>query len=108
MSDFSPEAIYKQLLSSSQEWAKADEEARKLKEMDKIVLAEITNQTEGDSYADRKSRALASAEYKLHKEKMIAAKTAANVAMAKYKAMQSLAEMRRTQESTRRAEAFQR
>lgn len=108
MSDFAPETIYKQLLVAAEEWAKADEEARRLKELDKIILAEITNQTVGDSYADRKSKALASAEYRLHKTQMVTAKTAANVALAKYKAAQALADMRRTQESTRRIEAYQR
>ncbi len=96
--------IYREIIKAAEEWAKADEESRSLKEMDKIVLAEITNQAIGDSYADRKAKALGSPEYKLHKTKMITAKTKANVALAKYKAAQSLAELRRSEESTRRAE----
>ena len=96
--------IYREIVKAAEEWAKADEDARTLKEMDKIVLAEITNQAIGDSYADRKAKALASPEYKLHKVAMITAKTKANIALAKYKAAQSLAELRRSEESTRRAE----
>ncbi len=99
-----PDEIYREIVKAAEEWAKADEAARSLKEMDKIVLAEITNQAVGDSYADRKAKALASPEYKLHKTKMISAKTVANVALAKYKAAQALADLRRSQESTRRAE----
>jgi hypothetical protein len=98
------DAIYREIMKAAEEWAKADEDARSLKEMDKIVLAEITNQAVGDSFADRKMKALASPEYRLHKTKMVAAKTAANIALARYKAAQALAELRRSQESTRRAE----
>ena len=72
--------------------------------MDSIVLAEIINRMEGESFAERKSKALGSPEYKLHKTNLIVAKTDANIKLAMYKAAQSLAELRRSEESTRRAE----
>jgi|SRR5689334_5594552 len=96
--------VYEAIVKAAKEWAEADETWRSLKEMDRLILAEITNQAEGESYAERKSKALASPEYKLHKTKMITAKTEANIKLAMYKAAQSLAELRRSQESTRRAE----
>ena len=96
--------IYKLTMESAKEWAQADEEYRSLKETDRIVLAEITNQAQGSSYAERKSLALASPEYKLHKTKMVTAKTKANVMLAKYKAAMDLSNNRRTQEVTARTE----
>ena len=82
----------------------ADEEYRTLHETDKIVLAEITNHQEGASFAERKSKALASPEYRLHKTRMVTAKTKANIMLAKYKAAQDLSNNRRTQEVTARTE----
>ena len=96
--------IYREIMKAAEEWSKADDEARNLKEMDRIILAEITNQALGNSMAEKKSKALASPEYRLHVLRMVAAKTKANIALAKYKAAQSLADLRRSQESSRRAE----
>jgi hypothetical protein len=104
MDILNPDEIYKQTMSAAKEWADADEEWRSLKETDRIVLAEITNRAEGDSYAERKSKALASPEYRLHKTKMVTAKTKANIMLAKYKAAQDLSNNRRTQEVTHRTE----
>ena len=96
--------IYKLTMESAKEWAMADEEYRTLHETDKIVLAEITNHQEGVSFAERKSKALASPEYRLHKTRMVTAKTKANIMLAKYKAAQDLSNNRRTQEVTQRTE----
>lgn len=96
--------VYEAIVQSAKEWAMADEKWRNLKEMDSIFLAEITNRSEGVSFAERKSKALASPEYKLHKVQTIAAKTEANIKLAMYKAAQNLSELRRSEESTRRAE----
>lgn len=96
--------IYRLTMEAAKEWAMADEDYRALKETDRIVLAEITNHAEGSSYAERKSKALASPEYRLHKTKMVTAKTKANVMLAKYKAAMDLSNNRRTQEVTHRTE----
>ena len=96
--------IYKTIIQAAEEWSAADDEARKLKEMQKVILSEIINHTEGESFAERKSIAQASPEYKLHVTNMVTAKTKANLALARYKAAQSLGELRRSEESTRRAE----
>jgi len=100
-----PDKIYQHIMSAAKEWTEADAEARRLKALDKIVLAEITNQQDQSlSYAVRVSMALASPEYRLHITNMVNAKTLANSTFARYKAAQSLAELRRSQESSRRAE----
>ena len=96
--------IYAKIIAAAKEWVTADEESRRLTKLEKVVLAEITNQQPAESMAERKSLALASAEYKHHIAMMIAAKTASNMAHARYKAMHSLAELRRSEESTRRQE----
>ena len=99
-----PDKIYTHIMQAAKEWVEADEEARKLSAMEKIVLAEITNQQVAESMAERKSLAIASPEYKLHVTNMVAAKTKANSTLARYKAAQNLAELRRSEESTKRAE----
>lgn len=96
--------IYEKIIEAAREWVEADEEARRLFKLEKVVLAEITNRQPAESMAERKSLALASPEYRLHIDTMIAAKTRANMAHARYKAVQSLSELRRSEESTRRAE----
>ena len=99
------DGIYEKIMESAREWTHADEESRRLVELKPIVLAEIVNQQDQDlSLAARTSLAQASPEYRLHVTNMIAAKTKANMAQARYKAAQSLAELRRSQESSRRAE----
>ena len=92
-------------MEAAKEWVSADEEARRLAALEKIVLAEITNQQDRElSHTVRTSLAIASPEYKLHITNMVAAKTKANATKARYEAAKSLAELRRSQESSRRAE----
>ncbi len=97
--------IYERIMEAAREWVSADEESRKLHALEKVVLAEITNQEDPAlSMAERKSLALARPEYKHHLTLMVAAKTKANATLARYKAAQNLAELRRSQESSRMAE----
>jgi hypothetical protein len=101
-----PDKIYQAIIDAAREWTQDDQEARRLAKLEKIVLAEITNnQDQALSHAVRLSLALAAPEYRLHVTNMVTAKTKANMSHARYKAAQSLAELRRSQESTRRAEA---
>ena len=99
-----PDKIYHHIMEASKEWVSADEDSRRLIALEKIVLAEITNQQAAESMAERKSLALASGEYKHHVTLMVAAKTKANAAKARYEAAKSLAELRRSEESSRREE----
>ena len=97
--------IYEKIMEAAREWVSADEESRKLKELKPIILSEIANQQDQSlSLAARTSLALASPEYRLHCVKMVEAKTKSNMTQARYKAAQNLAELRRSQESSRRAE----
>lgn len=101
-----PDKIYAHIMEAAKEWVSADEEARRLKELQPIVLAEIMNQCPDDcpSETAKKSWAMATPQYRLHVTNMVAAKTKANMAQARYKAAQNLAELRRSEESSRRAE----
>ena len=99
-----PDKIYAHIMAAAKEWTVADEEARRLKELQPIVLAEIANQLPDKSMAERRSIALATPEYRHHITLMVAAKTKANATLARYKAAQNLAELRRSEESSRRAE----
>ena len=104
MSDFDPDRIYRQLAETGEEWADKQAAAELLEETRKTVLAELMNKEQGLSMSARESNALADPVYKLHVTNMVTARKEANRARVRYDSMKVLAEMRRTQESTRRAE----
>lgn len=103
MSDFNPEEIYERLRMAGEDWVDKDAAANLLEETKKTVLAELMGGFQGSS-AERERNALADSAYRLHLTKMNAARKEANRAKVKYDSMKVLAEMRRTQESTRRHE----
>ncbi len=105
--DFAPESIYRQLLQAGEEWVDKDAAAELLEETKKTVLAELMGQVQG-SAAERERLALANPAFKLHVTNMVSARKEANRARIRYDAAKVLAELRRTQESTRRIEAYQR
>lgn len=107
MNDFAPEAIYRQLLQAGEDWADKEAAAEILEENKKTVLAELKRGYQG-SDAERERNALADAAYKLHLTNMNAARKEANRARVRYDSARVLAELRRTQESTRRMEVHQR
>ena len=104
MTDFDPEAIYQKLVDAGMEYADKDAAANILEETKKTLLAEIMQGFQG-SNAERERCALADTTYKHHLKTMVAARREANRARVRYDSARVLAEMRRTQESTRRAEA---
>ena len=104
MTDFDPDRIYKQLADAGEDWADKQAAAELLEETKKSVLAELMNAEVGLSVSARESNALANPAYRLHLTNMVAARREANRARVRYDSMKVLAEMRRTQESTRRAE----
>jgi hypothetical protein len=109
LSDFAPESIYKQLVQAGEEWADKEAAASILEETKKTLLAELmSQQNQASSKADREQGALSDPVYKLHLTNMNAARKDANRARVRYDSARVLAEMRRTQESTRRLEAYQR
>ena len=105
--DFSPEQTYRALLEAGEEWTDKEAAAELLEETRKTVLAELMAQA-GGSAAERERVALAQPAYKLHLTNMVAARKEANRARVRYDSAKVLAELRRTQESTRRMEAYQR
>jgi NMD protein affecting ribosome stability and mRNA decay len=104
VSDFNPEAIFAKLNATGEDWVDKNAAAEILEETKKSVLAELMNALEGPK-TEREARALADPTYRLHITNMVTARKEANRARVKYDSMRVLAEMRRTQESTRRAEA---
>ena len=105
MTEFDPDRIYQNIVAAGEEWADKEAAAELLEETRKTVLAELMNAEEkGLSMAARESFALASPTYKLHVTNMVIARKEANKARMRYDAVKVLAEMRRSQESTRRAE----
>lgn len=105
MSDFDPSKIYHEIVTAGEEWADKESAAELLEETKKSILAALTNRAEASSMAARESIALEDIGYLQHIDKMVAARKEANRAKVKYEAVRVLAELRRTQESTRRAEA---
>lgn len=103
MSDFNPEVLYKKLVEAGEDWTDKQAAAELLEETKKSVLAELMSGEDGPRNA-REDVALASPPYRLHLTNMVAARKEANRARVRYDSMKVLAEMRRTQESTRRAE----
>ena len=99
-----PDKVYNSLVRAGEEWADKDSAASLLEETRKSVLAELINQCEGKSHAVKEASALATPEYRLHVTNMVKARRDANIARCRYEAQKMLAELRRTVESTRRAE----
>ena len=107
MNDFNPEGIYRSLLEAGEDWTDKEAAADLLEETRKTVLAELMQGLQGTA-AERERNALADPAYRLHVTNMTAARREANRARVKYDSAKVLAELRRTQESTRRIEAYQR
>lgn len=97
------ETVYATLVKAGEEWADADAAASLLEETKKAVIAKLINEAEGSVNA-REYKALADPEYRKHCEGMVTARKAANKARVRYDSAKVLAELRRSEESTRRAE----
>lgn len=104
MSDFNPEKIYTAIVDAGIDWSDKQAAAELLEESKKSVLAELANASPENSATAREMVALASPAYRLHLAQMTAARHEANKARVRYDAVKVLSEMRRTVESTRRAE----
>ena len=105
MTEFDPDRIYAHIIEAGEEYCDKEAAAELLEETRKTVLAELMNaEDKAMSMAARESLALADPVYKLHVTNMVIARKEANKARMRYDAVKVLAEMRRSQESTRRAE----
>lgn len=100
---FDANKLSNEICTAGENWADAEAIASQLEELKKVVLSELMNTGSG-SVASREMAALSSIEYRNHIEGMIEARRKANRLKVRYKALETLAELRRTQESTKRAE----
>jgi hypothetical protein len=98
-----PDKIYDAMVRAGEEWADAEAAASMLEETRKSVMAKLINEGEG-SVAGREYKALADADYQRFVADMVRARKTANKAKVRYDSAKVLAELRRSQESTRRAE----
>lgn len=101
-----PEAIYKEVTDAGEDWADKKSAYEMLDDNTKSVLADITsNFMDGRmSKTEAEMRALASGEYKNHLASVSAARKAWLKAQVRYDSLKMLAELKRSQESTRRQE----
>lgn len=99
-----PDKAYEALVQAGEDWADKQAAADLLEETRKCVLAKCMQDAPGGSQASKEMNALASEEYTDFVGGMVDARKAANKARVRYDSAKVLAEMRRSQESTRRAE----
>lgn len=97
--------IYDEISKAGEAWADAEAAADLLEETKKSVLAKLMIEcNQSNTSAGREMYALADPEFRKHIEGMVAARRAANKARVRYDSAKVLAELRRSEESTRRAE----
>lgn len=99
-----PDKTYDALIRAGEEWADADAAASLLEETRKSILAKLMAENQAASIGAKEMYALADPEYRKHVEGMVSARKAANKARVRYDSAKVLAEMRRSVESTKRAE----
>jgi len=99
-----PDQVYQKLIDAGEYWADADAAASMYEETKKSVLAQLMSDCGGSTHAERERMALATEIYQSHVEQMVQARKEANRALVKYKSIQVWADLKRTQESTRRKE----
>lgn len=105
MSDFDPERIFREVVAAGEEWADKKSAYEAYDDNTKSVLARIaTDCPPGMSKVAAEQMALASETFRAHLEEKQAARRAYLLAQVKYRSLEMLAELRRSQESTRRAE----
>lgn len=103
MDKFDPNEIYKSLVRAGETWANAESIAQQLEKMEKPMLSNLKLSAPDKSEAARTTWAQAQEEYRNHLEGMVEARKLANLARVRYKAMEVLAELRRTEQSNHRA-----
>ncbi len=102
---YDPQKIYEALLENGDDWADKKSAYELLDQMTKSILQKIKNTMPGKSDAERLGYAMAEAEYTDHLQSKNESYAAYLRAQVKYDSTKALADARRTQQSTRRAEA---
>ena len=105
---FNPDEILERLRIAGEEWCDLDAAANALEETKKTLLAEMLLKAESGTVAKREPQAHADPVYRLHITNMVLARKEANRARVRYDTGRIWAELKRTQESTKRAEMNQR
>lgn len=101
---FDTAKAYHELLQSGTDWADKNAAADLLEESKHSVLSQCKLQSGATSDAARETEARASQRYQDFVKQMCEARRQANRARVRYDAVRTLAELRRTEESTRRQE----
>lgn len=101
---FDPDRLFHDLIDAGEEWADREAAAQILEETRKPLLHKIGTDSGEKAESGKERIAYASEDYHEHVTQMVEARRNANRAKVKYGAIQVLAEMLRTRESTRRAE----
>jgi hypothetical protein len=104
--DFDPDKIYATVSEAGEEWADKKSAYEALDDNTKSILADIAlGYMDGKtSKAEAELRALASKPYRDHLAEVKAARRAWLMTQVKYDSLKMLVELRRSQESSRRAE----
>lgn len=101
---FDPDRAYDALVKSGEDWADKNAAAELLEKTEKSVLAKLINEGGTGSVAARESVARAHPDFLTFVESSVEARRVANKARVRYDSAKTLAEMRRSEESTYRAE----
>lgn len=101
---FDSDRAYDALVKSGEDWADKNAAAELLEKTEKSVLAKLVNEGGTGSVAARESIARAHADFLAFLGTSVEARRIANRARVRYDSAKTLAEMRRSEESTRRAE----
>jgi hypothetical protein len=101
-----PDAIYRQLEKAGNDWADKKAGFEALDRVTKSVLSDVlvSFMDQGLSRAEAEARSLSSGQYKEHLASVSRAHKAYLQAQVLWNNLQTLAELRRSEESTRRAE----
>ena len=102
-----PDTIYNTIVQFGEGWADKKAAFEFLDDMTKTVLADLATDIKSAhkcSNTEAETRAYAQERYKAHLTSLATARREWLQAEVKYKSAQLLAELRRTEESTRRAE----
>lgn len=104
MDNLDPNEVYSKFVATGTKWAKLDGVASQKEEMRKSKLAEIMNSFAETKVNRAEMLALCDSAYTEHIEKMVSARTEANIARAEYDAIRAWLDLTRTLESSKRAE----
>ena len=102
MLDFNPDAVAKRLYELGRDYAEANDKAERLEYRRHVVLAELANQANESSEASRDRFARSHEVYAKHIDDMVTARTAANIAKARYDADKVRVDLLRTKAASER------